>query len=217
MELSLKDQEHFRERLRQEMHRRQIVLQKDFAALIGISPTYLSFIFSGKRIGVRQVVNISKRLKVSIGYLLGLENLPDWFSDYLAVPLVEGRIAANPRGLIPGEAVESLIWLHRDQAGSRRHLVAVRLGSEADSMLPTLHPGDLIIIDRDDKDITPRGLYAVRLPDLESCTIKRLQLISDKNIILLLSDNPNYEPLPVPCNEHLIIGRVICSWTSWIK
>lgn len=217
MELSLKDQERFRERLREEMSRRGIEQQNDFAALLGITPTYISYIFSGKRIGFRQVVNFSKKLKVPVGYLLGLEKLPDYLKDYTSVPLVEGRIAAHPDGLIPGDAVESYLWLHRSQLGGRRDLAAVRLGPEADSMEPALHPGDLVIIDRHDCEVVPRGLYAVRLPDLESCAVKRVQPVPGQPYVLLLSDNPKYDPLPVEWHEHLIIGRVIWSSTNWVR
>lgn len=213
----MREQERFRDRLHEEMRRREISQQNDFAALLGITPTFLSQIFGGKRSGARKLVDFSKRLKVPIGYLLGLEKLPDCYFGYLSVPLVEGRIAANPAGLIPGDAVESQIMLNRSELCGRHNLVAVRLAADADSMEPSLHPGDLVVIDRGDQEITPRGLYAVRLPDMESCTIKRLQLISDQNIILLLSDNPKYEPLPVASHEHLIIGRLIWSLTNWLR
>ncbi len=138
-------------------------------------------------------------------------------TDYLPVPLVEGRIAAHPAGSIPGDAVESVLYFPRSQMGGRRDLVAVRLAPGADSMEPTLHPGDLVIIDRDDKHITPRGLYAVRLPDLESCTVKRLQPLPEQKLILLISDNPAYPPEAVPWSDQLLIGRVFCSWTNWLK
>lgn len=144
-------------------------------------------------------------------------SLKEPLQEYVTIPQVEGRIAANPAGLIPGDAVESQVWLHRAQLCGRHDLVAVRLAHDADSMEPSLHPGDLVVIDRGDREITTRGVYAVRLPDLESCTIKRLQLIPDQNIVLLLSDNPKYEPLPMPCHEHLIIGRVVWSLTNWVK
>jgi transcriptional regulator with XRE-family HTH domain len=217
MELSLREQEDFRERLQEEMRRRGIEKQKDFAALLGISPTFLNQIFGRKRTGSRQLVNFAKRLKVPLGYLLGYETLPDYFPEYHSIPLVEGHIAANPAGRIPGDAVEALVWLHRSQLGGRHDLVAVRLGPGADSMQPALHPGDLIIIDRADHEITARGLYAVRLPDLESCAVKRVQLLPDQRHVLLLSDNPTYEPLPLQWHEHLIIGRVIWSWTNWVR
>jgi SOS-response transcriptional repressor LexA len=74
-----------------------------------------------------------------------------------------------------------------------------------------------VIIDRSDREITPRGLFAVRLPDLESCTIKRLQPVPDKPYVLLLSDNPKYNPLPVDWHDHLIIGRVVWSMSNWVR
>lgn len=220
VELSLRDQERFRNRLHAEMNRRGIKNQYEFATLLDISPQYLGQIFGGSRMGVRQLINFSKRLKVPVSYLLGLEDYQEWWSlqdEYAAVPLVQGNIAANPTGEIPGDAVESRLWLHKAELGSRHDLVAVRLGNNADSMTPALHPGDLVVIDRADREITAHGLYAVRLPDMESCAIKRIQPVPGKEYILLLSENTHYPPEPVPWHEHLIIGRVIWSWTNWVR
>jgi len=220
VELSLKDQEIFRDRLRSEMRKRKIKKQYEFAKVLGITPTYLSAILGGKRIGSRQMVNFAKRLKVPIGYLLGLEDYQEWWGlqdEYLEVPLVKGRIAANPAGQIPGDAVETRLWLPKAQLHGHRDLVAVRLGEEADSMTPTLRPGDTVVIDRADKEIVPHHLFAVRLPDMESCAVKRVQKVPDKDFLLLLSDNRAYPPEPVPLHDYLIIGRVIWSSTYWVK
>lgn len=212
MELTLREQERLRDRLRQEMHRRDL-LQKDFAKLLGIRPTYLSYILSGKRAGARKLVDFAKRLKVPIGYLLGLENLP----DFVTIPLVAGHIAANPKGEITGDMIENFLYLPAANLHGRRNLIAVSLGPEARSMEPNLHPGDHIIIDRDDREFSTRGLFAVRLPDLESCAVKRLGKLPDGKHILLISDNPDYPPKAVEWHEHLLIGRVVWSLTKWIN
>lgn len=143
-------------------------------------------------------------------------SLKEPFHDYVSVPQVEGRKAANPAGLTPGDEVGFQLYFHRSHLGARRDLVAVRLARDADSMEPVLHPGDLVVIDRGDREITPRGLYAVRHPDLEPCSIKRLQPVPGKPYVLVLSDNPKYDPLPVDWHEHLIIGRVILSLANWV-
>ena len=217
MELSLKEQEVLRDRLRSEMTRRGFEHQNAFAAFLGITPQFLGQILGGGRFGSRKLVQFAKRLNVPIGYLLGLEKLPDFFKDYLSVPVVEGGIAANPAGQISGEAIEFFLWIHRSQIKGLNNLVAVHLALDADSMEPTLHPGDLVVIDRDDRELTPRGLYAVRLPDLESCAVKRVQPVPDQQLVLLLSDNPQYLPQPVPWHEQLVIGRVVWSWTNWVR
>ena len=41
--------------------------------------------------------------------------------DYLAVPLVEGPIAAGYAGAIPGDYVRGLVWVYRPEIGKRQH------------------------------------------------------------------------------------------------
>lgn len=138
--------------------------------------------------------------------------------DYLAIPLVTEPIAAHPRGRIPGELSIEDIWLPTALLHGRHNLIAVRLASDADSMSPQLRPGDLVVIDTDDREFTSdRNLYAVRLEDRESCAVKRLQLLPDGRHVLLLSENPTYSPLAVEWREDLIIGRVVWSCTDWLR
>jgi SOS-response transcriptional repressor LexA len=192
----------------------------EFAELCGVGPENIT---RYKRYGESTVEGgrHDPHLRTFYKILRGLLGKPPFAVDdkgnHISVPLVDGRIAANPGGHIPGDAIESQVWLPRCELHGRHNLVAVRLAPDADSMEPALHPGDLVIIDRSDREITPRGLFAVRLPDLESCTIKRLQPVPDKPYVLLLSDNPKYNPLPVDWHDHLIIGRVVWSMSNWVR
>lgn len=133
--------------------------------------------------------------------------------NYVPVPMVEGRIAAGP-GLIVHENIHELIGVYKEEIGHRKNLVAVRLASDADSMKPTLFPGDIVIIDRDDKQIVPHGIYAVRV-DQEGCSLKRIRIARDH--FILLSDNPDYpaEISELSNLDDLIVGRVTWSWKSW--
>jgi hypothetical protein len=56
----------------------------------------------------------------------------------LAVPLVEGRIAAGLLGQIPGDAVYDILWIYKPEIGGRTDLVAVKLAPDADSITTTL-------------------------------------------------------------------------------
>lgn len=139
--------------------------------------------------------------------------------DYYAVPLVEDRIAAG-QGRIMEDHVTGLVWVYKPEIGNRRNLVAVKLAPDAESMQPTLHPGDIVIIDRDDKviekTIHTKRIYAVRTSQ-EPCAIKRVSISQDR--FWLVSDNPNWPPQisEFDSSEKLIIGRVVWSWTSWIE
>lgn len=130
--------------------------------------------------------------------------------DYFTVPLVAGRIAAG-RGLIVDENIEDWIIIHKNVSAKKKNLVAIRIDKkEGMSMYPLLKPDDIIIIDRDDKTITPKGIYAVRVED--GCTVKRVQQANDH--LILLPENPEYkvQVLNLRTNPDPIIGRVI--WCS---
>ena len=135
--------------------------------------------------------------------------------DYFAVPMVEDKIAAG-LGRIVADKITDLVWVYKPEIGNRRNLVAVKLAPEADSMEPVLHPGDIVVIDRDDKTITPKGIYAVRTSQ-EPCAIKRLSISQER--FWLVSDNPKWPPQisEFDNSENLIIGRVVWSWTSWVR
>jgi phage repressor protein C with HTH and peptisase S24 domain len=134
--------------------------------------------------------------------------------EYAAVPLVEGRIAAGS-GRIVREVIRSYVWIYRPEIGKRNNLVAVRLGLREKSMIPTLMPGSIVIIDRNDKEVSKRGIYAVRTGD-DECAVKRVRILN--GIILFASDNPDYDPLLAPTTDldQLIIGRVIWYWKSFL-
>ena len=137
------------------------------------------------------------------------------FDDYQAVAQVEGKIAAGT-GRIVEENIQGYVFVRRQDVGRRKHLVAVQLGPEEKSMQPTLQPGSIVIIDRKDKKVFKKGIYAVRLGD-DECAIKRIHVLD--NAILLLSDNPNYPPVLAHTSnlDELIIGRIIWSCQSLLK
>ena len=139
--------------------------------------------------------------------------------DYLAVPLVEGQIAAGFAGAVPGDYVKGLVWVYRPEIGKRQYhnLRAVQLANNAHSMEPTIRSGDIVIIDPADREINPKSIYAVRLDEEGGCAIKRVRVSND--FAVLLSDNADFEPIILPKDraENLIIGRVIWSWTSWVR
>lgn len=139
---------------------------------------------------------------------------------YYPAPLVSGRIAAGP-GRIVDEDVESWVWIYGPELkGRRKHeLVAVRIGRDERSMVPTLYPGDIVLIDRDDprtpSEFRPGRIYAVRTSaTAPECAIKRLYV--QGGIIILSSDNRKYPPEPAWTSDirKLIIGRVVWGWRN---
>jgi phage repressor protein C with HTH and peptisase S24 domain len=139
--------------------------------------------------------------------------------NFLAVPQVEGRIAARFAQAISPSEIKSWVCVYPPHNDPRRYhgLVAVQVDSKYHAMEPTIRAKDLVIIDPYDTTPVSRGIYAVRSPDGEDCHINRVYL-SDQYLVIS-SDNPKYEPdILFPNQAHqVIIGRVLWSWTSWRK
>ena len=76
-----------------------------------------------------------------------------------------------------------------------------------DSMLPTLKDGDYVLADISEDSFTSDGLYALQINN--QCAVKRLQQISNNNI-LLLSDNAHYQSVPMSKDDIIISGKIIC-------
>lgn len=78
-----------------------------------------------------------------------------------------------------------------------------------DSMTPTLHSGDKILIDRSDKSIAMPGIFA--LHDGDGTVVKRVEKIpaSEPPRVALISDNPHHGRYEVPAEMVSVIGRVV--------
>ena len=140
--------------------------------------------------------------------------------EYFAVPMVDGNIAAGHAGVIPGDYVTSMVWVYKPEIGRRQHhnLSAVKLAKDATSMEPTIRRGSIVIIDPAETVIHKKAIYAVRLEQFEgACAIKRVK--ENHEFWFFLSDNPEFDPIVLDKKENPspIIGRVIWSWTSWVK
>lgn len=75
-----------------------------------------------------------------------------------------------------------------------------------DSMAPTIHDGDLVLLDRSQRRVTEQdALWAYTIGDMGA--IKRLRLKGDRMVIL--SDNPNVPPDEEPIDTVNIVARVV--------
>jgi phage repressor protein C with HTH and peptisase S24 domain len=88
--------------------------------------------------------------------------------------------------------------------------------ASGDSMEPTIHNGDMLLIDldrtsvparaREAGDTRPSGIYAVL--DDGAARVKRVELAAP-DTLALLSDNPAFPPEFRPISSVSIIGRVV--------
>lgn len=78
-----------------------------------------------------------------------------------------------------------------------------------DSMAPTLHAGDRVIVDTSHVIPTPDGIYALR-DQFGGIVVKRLQVLrGDPPRIRIISDNANHSPEDVGPDEVGMVGKVL--------
>lgn len=146
--------------------------------------------------------------------------------DYIAAPMV-GEAGAGP-GYLPQEEVKSwfLVYKHQDAVRYRRNLIAVEIGERSTSMQPTLNPRDIVLVDRDDRDVSrPGHMMLVLDPADGSGMIKRVSVteLEDGDFrITYYSDNAvDNPPLVYSLKkdfgndlEKSIVGRVVWAWSD---
>ncbi|NDV18156.1 S24 family peptidase [Pseudodesulfovibrio sp. JC047] len=150
--------------------------------------------------------------------------------DYMAVPLTSPAIAMSP-GLIPEEDVEGwiLVWRHQESLRFRSNLVAIEMRTTEQDMKPTLHAGDIIIVDRSDTTPTPAGkIMLVKAPG--ETAVPHIKRVSTKPVdedveLIFFSENNRINP---PSTYRLkrdfhgditraIGGSVVWAWNDMSK
>lgn len=138
---------------------------------------------------------------------------------FVSLPLYDIRDAANAssaagEGRIADEMLQfSTIWIKRKLHAAPADLFQIIVDDE--SMMPTLRPGDTILLDRRVTKPEREGVYILKVGGVP--LVKRLQILPG-GIVKVVSDNPAYETFTVrfsDMNEHnfTILGRVV--WVVW--
>ncbi len=149
---------------------------------------------------------------------IGRDDDDDVPEDFSAVRILTDRIAAGPALIIDeartsGHLAFSKRWL--DRLGIVRPL-AIRVGQRERSMLGTINPGEVVLLDcADERRTTPKTdrIYALNVDG--GSTLKRIAVV-DRGL-LLISDNPDkeeYPTRPIELEEDqsildLIVGEVM--------
>jgi phage repressor protein C with HTH and peptisase S24 domain len=189
----------------------------DYASLsrlVGRNPAYIQqFIRRGtpRRLPEQERRLIARHLEVPEHWLGGEAGVAA-SAHLVAVPLLDLGASAGG-GAVAGEEVAAAVmafdpaWLRRLTQAGADELGILRV--EGDSMIPTLHPGDDILVDRSDAAERMRdGLYLLRVEEL--LLVKRLTLHPVKRRVTVQSDNPAYADWPdLPLDEVVPVGRVI--------
>jgi transcriptional regulator with XRE-family HTH domain len=177
----------------------------------------------------KSVVFVAAKRPGSVGGAEASQPAPE---NYMAIPLAQGVVAAGP-GLIPEDAVRGWVLAMKDQSSIRyrSNLVALEIGRNQESMVPTLHPLDIVLVDRDDFRPEPDGsIFLVRDPGPDAEVAVKRVYTSRKDaqtLVTFVSDNPDKRSYPPSVFSlesdyqgdlrRAIVGRVVWAWSDMTR
>ena len=138
--------------------------------------------------------------------------MEDPMSAFVAIPSVEVTASMGGGALGTDEAEDGKpyhfqrSWLVHDLKADPANLRIMHV--EGDSMMPTLHSGDVVLVDLSRRSPTPPGIFV--LFDGMGLVAKRLEHIpnNDPPRVRVISDNTFYGPYERTAEEISIVGRI---------
>ncbi len=153
-------------------------------------------------------------------------------TNYLSIPLIEQHNAALFFQDSSYKHSSFLLNIESQNLSGRTNLIAVRLAQTSTCMLPLLCPSDIVIVDRNDKNIkNSNSLFLVSDPQ-GHIFIRRISILekkhSEKSIdttIIFTSDNTAQSPPEVYSLkedylgdwQRIIIGRLVLAYTDLLE
>lgn len=130
---------------------------------------------------------------------------------YVFLPLYAAIASAGAGGSYSDNIVDWLAfkkdWILMELRAKSENLAVII--AEGDSMIPTISPGDMLLVDNSRRSIVGDGIYVLTM--MGSCLVKRMQVLVDGSV-KLISDNPAYAEQTVS-NDELsglsVAGRVV--------
>lgn len=173
-----------------------------------------------KNLGDRLAREIEAKLSLGYGWM-DVDHANDAFpeqEDLIYLRRLNVQACCGERG-VQNYADESYVDLmgvspgwFRDNISQIRQNGYEIITASGDSMEPTLRNGDLVVLDRWDKEITKRdGVFCVLIDN--DLYLKRVQKVP--GCLMFISDNKLYHPFQIPLNEVnsrvVVLGRMVNS------
>ena len=157
-------------------------------------------------LGVAPVAHSLVQSLRSVG--IGGDTTGNLAHEFSMVVKKKGAISAGP-GLTPTDQVDFQLAFRNDwleKYGGVNQLVALEV--EGDSMAPELKEKDVVLINKNIKEVSlGGGLYAIKWKG--NILVKRLQVNPQTGTVLIKSDNPSYETLETNLDDIEIEGKII--------
>lgn len=208
----------FAERLANIFRERDIT-QQEAAQKVGVSRQAIARWLNGSSEPERdKIVALSEFLKLPPAYLMfgesGAFDSVELNDEMISIPVLDVQGGCWPAGR--ENSVVSMVMLLKvakewvlSRCPSANLYKLHIINAFGDSMEPTIKEGDFIIVDTSKTTISADGIYAIQAG--QDTFIKRIQRQIDGSV-LLLSDNPHYQPFQVPAEDRdnmRIVGKCI--------
>ena len=192
------------------------ISQSELARRVGTSQATIWKLLNGESNSTKFLYQIAQVLEVTPDYLLGLTNepkghLPSMRAEdrFLEVPMIDlaygmGGTYLDDEPEVRTEAFP-LAFIRRYTAAKAENLVFAE--GVGDSMAPTIHTTDLLLIDQSDQTLRLSDqIWAFSYGGVGM--VKRLRPRPDGSVAIL-SDNPNVPEDKAVDDEMHLIGRVV--------
>lgn len=133
-------------------------------------------------------------------------------SGYSFLPLYDCNADAGAGCVAEDVSIVDWLAFSNDWIRMELRVPTTNLGTlvaEGDSMLPTVTPGDILVVDHARKQLCGDGIYVLNL--FGNCLVKRLQVLFDGSV-KIISDNPAYKEQIVRGDDLQalsVAGRVV--------
>jgi len=204
------------QRLKTEMKTRGIS-SSELARRADVKTSFLYDIMSGKSANPSTVklARVAESMGVNLAWLVGgnaTASAKSLHEDYITIPRILVDASAGGGTLVSVEQEGESYYFRkawiREHLGTRESDLRM-LYVRGDSMEPTLHNNDLILVDTTKKAPSPPGIFV--LFDGGGLVAKRLEYSPRKepSRLRIISDNPQYSIYERSTDETVIIGRVV--------
>lgn len=178
--------------------------QKELGLKVGVKHNTISAYENGTNEPEQNTLfAIADVLGVSINDLFpSPTNMEPAAPDLARIPVLGSIACGEP--ILAEENISEYIYMPVDRLPSGRLFYLRAKGS---SMEPTIPDGSLVLI-REQPEVESGAIAAVIVNDDTEATLKRVKY--QGNMIILMPDNPKYEPIVVTPDNHVrIIGRAV--------
>jgi phage repressor protein C with HTH and peptisase S24 domain len=195
--------------------------QSELARRVGITQSSIYNLVSGKAYGSAHLHRIARELGTTPEYLSGENNDPAAGAppsptaaliadhlDVVAIPQIDlayGMGATFVDGHVDVEVLHfPRTWV--EAITSSPPALLTWASGRGDSMAPTIHDGDIVLLDRSQRRVIEQdAIWAYTVGEFGA--IKRLRMKGDR--VVILSDNPSVPPDEEPVDQINIVARVI--------